>query len=211
MKKTIFTLTAITLLTSAFSARAQQDTDALGGRSIMKMNLASWLGSTYSLEYERLISGRFSMNTTISQVPTKKLPFQSLVEKIVDEKEILGKSSLGAFSAAQEFRFYLGSGSLTGFYIAPFVKYGRHHIVADIPTNVLSMEKPVTALSFEPQSARLAAVNPYAISIDPNPEPEPEPEPEPLPTLDNILVKGSINAYTAGISFGAQWNLGKFV
>ncbi len=194
---------------SALPVRAQLNTDVLGGRNIMKMNLMSWLGSTYSVEYERQIAGSFSMNTTVSHVPAKKLPFQSLVEKIVDDKALLGKSSLGAFSAAQEFRFYLGKGGLTGFYIAPFVKYGRHHIRADIPANTLSAGVQPKAVALVRQTALLATISPVAIMAQP--EPEPEPEPEPKPTVENILVKGSVNAYTAGISFGAQWNLGKFV
>lgn len=113
--------------------------------NLLKLNLWPLVVSNVSLEYERSIGERISLNGTLSLRPKAALPFESIWESAFDDvNNILDQAKLGAFSITPELRFYIGNrGILNGFYIAPFVKYSNYNLTTEISVNETNYQKVV--------------------------------------------------------------------
>src|SRR5690606_29310894 len=84
-----------------------------------------------SLQYERLITPKTTVGVTFNMMPSKGLPFSNSIESIVDDKTTsaqLQQVSISSFSVTPEIRFYLGKEGYKGFYIAPFLRYGKYNV-----------------------------------------------------------------------------------
>lgn len=114
------------LLTGALSLSAVYSQEKT---NLVKLNLFPLTAGNLSIEYERPIAKRITVNGTLSWRPQASLPYKSIWESIVEDEEgVLETAKLGAFSMTPEVRFYLGKKDVfKGFYIAPFIKYSHYN------------------------------------------------------------------------------------
>lgn len=145
----------------------------------VKVNLATLIWGTGSLNYERRVSNRWTVGLTANYKPKGKAPFKSTLQGIFGEKNKtyidnafdIDLLEYGNISFSPEVKIYLGkSGAFKGFYIAGFVKYEDIDIDYEYPFIIESQGH-----SFE--------------SVLP--------------------LKGDLTTWTGGIYIGYQWQLGK--
>lgn len=103
-------------------------------KNIIKLNAAALLLKNFSLQYERSISKKTSIALGFRATPKSGLPFKSTVESLIDDDDTwrnVRNLESGSFAITPEFRYYLGKQPLSGFYLAPFVRYS--HYTAEMP------------------------------------------------------------------------------
>jgi hypothetical protein len=103
-------------------------------KNIVKLNVATLLLKTFSVQYERAMGRKTSLALGFRATPKSGLPFKSTVESLIDDDETwrnVRNIESGSFAITPEFRYYLGKEQLTGFYFAPFVRYS--HYTAEMP------------------------------------------------------------------------------
>lgn len=122
------------LLFVGFLLKAQEQPN------LVKINLLPLAAGNLSLEYERPVAPKITVNGTLSWRPKTGLPFKSLVKKLVDEETAMfDGAKLGAFSLTPEVRFYMkDKGTFKGFYLAPYMKYSNYSIHLDLPIEELN-------------------------------------------------------------------------
>ncbi len=138
MKKTFLLLFSLGVITTSI---AQNQSDKVNkptveNKNMVKLNLLALSARNISVQYERLITPKTTIGVTINNTPAKGLPFSSSLESFVDDKTTvaqLKQIEFSSFSVTPEVRFYLGKEGFKGFYIAPFVKYGKYNI--DFPVS----------------------------------------------------------------------------
>lgn len=97
--------------------------------NIVKVNLASLLLKSYSLQYERVLSRKVSVAVQYRTMPTTGLPFKGSILKLVgdddpDTRKIIDDFRMSNYAITPEVRIYLSrKGYGRGFYIAPFYRY----------------------------------------------------------------------------------------
>lgn len=171
MKKTIF---ASIFILAAHLGVAQEQTleeekPQIENKNMVKLNLLALTTGNISLQYERLITPKTTVGVTVNVMPSKGLPFSSSIESLVDDKTTsaqLQQVSVSSFSVTPEIRFYLGKEGYKGFYIAPFLRYGKYNV--DFPVNY----------DYEG-------------------------------TEQNIMIDGTVKAFSGGFAIGAQWRVYK--
>lgn len=138
MKKTI--LAAVFLFAAQLGIAQEQSLEdqkpQVENKNMVKLNLLALTAGNISLQYERLITPKTTVGATVNMMPSKGLPFSSSVESFVDDQTTsaqLKQISISSFSVTPEIRFYLGKEGYKGFYIAPFVRYGKYNV--DLPVN----------------------------------------------------------------------------
>lgn len=145
----------------------------------IKVNLATLIWGTGSLNYERKISNRWTVGFTANYRPKGTAPFKSTLQDIFGEKNKtyldnsfdIDQLEYGNVSFSPEVKLYLGkSGAFKGFYIAGFVKYEDIDIDYEYP------------LIIESQGHSFQSVVP---------------------------LKGDLTAWTGGVYIGYQWQLGE--
>lgn len=98
-------------------------------RNFIKTNVTGILLKNYSLQYERILSRKFSIAVQYRSMPATAIPFQKLILKAVgdedpDTKKIIEDFRLSNYAITPEVRFYASrKGYGRGFYIAPFYRY----------------------------------------------------------------------------------------
>lgn len=119
----------LVLLTVAIPARAQD------GRNFIKVNVPGIFIHNYSLEYERGLKDHLSVGLGIRWMPKSGIPYKSTVENIIDDDHTwqqIHDARISNFAITPEVRYYFGKRPLSGFYLAPFLRYASYH--ADIPS-----------------------------------------------------------------------------
>lgn len=97
--------------------------------NFVKTNLAGIILKNYSLQYERILSRKFSVAVQYRMMPESTIPFQKLILEQVgnddpDTKKVIEDFRLSNYAITPEVRFYVGKkGYGRGFYIAPFYRY----------------------------------------------------------------------------------------
>ena len=97
--------------------------------NFIKTNVTGIILKNYSLQYERVLSKKFSVALQYRIMPRTSLPFQKTILKIVgdenpDTKKIIKDFRLSNYAITPEVRFYVGKkGYGRGFYIAPFYRF----------------------------------------------------------------------------------------
>src|SRR3546814_353172 len=122
-------------LSMAQTAGLKQD-EIVTGLNLVKVNLTALPIKNFSFQYERPIAKKMSAAIGLRLMPQGKLPFDSAIEKLIDDEEAweyFGKLEVGNFAITPELRFYMGKEVLRGFYIAPFVRYANY--TAKMPFN----------------------------------------------------------------------------
>jgi hypothetical protein len=125
LKCRFFTLTAICLLLSAATLLAQEP-----GSNIFKLNLGALPLKNISVQYEHILSKKFSVALGGRYMPKTDLPFNDLLENVffTDDETYrqISPMRLMNYAITPEFRYYFGKGYGRGFYIAPFARYAYH-------------------------------------------------------------------------------------
>ena len=101
--------------------------------NFLKINVASLIFKTYSLEYERVLNKKVSVLLTFKTMPESSLPFKNLLKEQFGEDDFTRNAienfRLSSFSLSPQVRFYLSKkGYGRGFYIAPFYNYSKFSI-----------------------------------------------------------------------------------
>jgi len=143
MKK-IFTLF---LLIIAFNASSQK---LIGGNNILKTNLSADAINNYNLTFERSINRFISLSVNYKTMPLSKLPLKSIAKQFIDNPAInFDNFKFGNTTITFEGRFYLGLSKMSGFYIAPYIRYGNYDL--SVPINyTYTPENPSPNISLPP-------------------------------------------------------------
>ena len=145
----------------------------------IKVNLATLIWSTGSINYERKISNRWTIGLTANYKPKGATPFKSTLQDVFGDKHKtyqdyafdVDQLEYGNWSISPEIKIYLGkSGAFKGLYFAAFAKYENIDIDYDLP------------LSFNVNGHNIETILP---------------------------LTGSLKPWSGGIYIGHQWQLGK--
>ena len=120
------------------TAMAQEKTvQGIEEKNMVKINLFALALKNISVQYERAISKKIAVATTVRFMPKGSLPFKSLIKNVINDPETekqIDNISIGNFAVIPEVRFYLSrKGVFNGFYIAPFTSLARY--TTDLPYN----------------------------------------------------------------------------
>jgi hypothetical protein len=119
MKKTLFVLALFFTL----QGTAQK---LIGGNNIIKGNLTSFALKNYHLSFERSLNHFMSVSASYRYMPKGSLPIKSIVEKYIDNSAInYDLFQMGNNALTFESRFYLGLQKMSGFYIAPYLRFAN--------------------------------------------------------------------------------------
>ncbi len=140
MKKTIISVIFI-LAPLLLSAQYSYNTEEYKPKkNLLKVNITGLLIKNYPVQFERVISKRFSVALSYRNMPEGKLPLKDHILKRVDNIEestekLLNDINIGNYALTPELRFYFGKkGYGRGFYISPFyrnAKYSGTNLIFD--------------------------------------------------------------------------------
>ncbi len=117
MKKALFVLALFFTL----QVTAQK---LIGGNNIIKGNLTSFALKNYHLSFERSLNHFMSVSASYRYMPKGSLPLQAIAKKYIDNPAInFDLFQMGNNALTFESRFYLGLQKMSGFYIAPYVRF----------------------------------------------------------------------------------------
>jgi hypothetical protein len=117
MKKVLFVLALFFTL----QVHAQK---LIGGNNIIKGNLTSFALKNYHISYERSLNRFMSVSASYRYMPKGSLPLQSIAKKYIDNPAInFDLFQMGNNALTFESRFYLGLQKMSGFYIAPYLRF----------------------------------------------------------------------------------------
>jgi hypothetical protein len=117
MKKVLFILASLTTL----QVNAQK---LIGGKNIIKGNLTSFALKNYHLSFERSLNHFMSVSASYRYMPKGSLPLQAIAKKYIDNPAInFDLFQMGNNALTFESRFYLGLQKMSGFYIAPYLRF----------------------------------------------------------------------------------------
>lgn len=158
VKNGLFAVLAI----ASLSVNAQNDAALESSSSVapayknaVKFNLIPLVTRTISLEYERAVAQKITLNATVAFTPKGDLPFKSQFEDNLDDINIINATKFGSFAAALEGRFYLGrKGAMRGFYIAPFAKYSDYNV----QTSISFVESSTKVTEYVPISGSISTM-----------------------------------------------------
>lgn len=96
--------------------------------NFVKINLTAIALKNYSIQYERILSRKFSIAVAYRTMPITTLPFKNAILKSIGNDDpqttkTIEDFRLGNTAITPEVRFYLGKGYGRGFYIAAFYRY----------------------------------------------------------------------------------------
>jgi len=120
------------LIVYSFTASAQnENTDAIPGKNIIKLNLPALALKNISVQYERAVARKITLATTVRFMPEGSIPLKNAVIDLADDvdfKRQINNLSIGNVAVIPEVRFYLGKkGAFRGFYVAPFASIARYN------------------------------------------------------------------------------------
>ncbi len=128
MKKIFITTLFIGI---AFLANSQS---LIGGKNIIKTNLSANALKNYNITFERSLNHFVSLSASYSNMDKRSLPLKGLVKQFIDNPNIDFNNFKVANNAfTLEGRFYLGLQKMSGFYIAPYARFGT--LSVDVPVN----------------------------------------------------------------------------
>jgi hypothetical protein len=128
MRKIIFIAFLTVIITNA---KAQS---LIGGKNILKTNLSGDVLQNYNLTYERSINHFMSISASYGSMAKRILPLKSLAKQFIDNSNTDFDNFKVANNALTiEGRFYLGLQKMSGFYIAPYARFGNMEV--DVPVN----------------------------------------------------------------------------
>lgn len=170
MKKVIF-LALLFVGQVGFSQEVEAEVvkEEKNKKNLVKLNAMALSVGNISLQYERLITPKFTLGASVNTMSERGLPYSSKIEDIVEDKTTAAQLQgiqISSFSVTPEARYYFGKESFKGFYIAPFARYATYSLT--FPVN------------YEYEG--------HEFQMD---------------------VAGKLTSISAGIAFGAQWEVAK--
>ena len=99
--------------------------------NFIKTNLTGIVFKNYSLQYERVLTRKFSFAIAFRTMPSTTIPFKNKIISLIGTndsitKQTIEKLRLSNIAITPEFRLYLSKkGFGKGFYIAPFYRYAK--------------------------------------------------------------------------------------
>lgn len=123
-------LLACSITCSAQAQTATTETPVARKNNFVKTNLAGIVARNYSVQYERILSKRFSVALSYRMMPSGNVPFRSSLLEIFaddqDAKNAFEQIQVEGSAITPELRFYVGKkGYGQGFYLAPFYRAAR--------------------------------------------------------------------------------------
>ena len=151
----------------------------IGGDHILKTNLSADALQNYNLTFEKSLNHFMSISVSYSTMPKRNIPFQSLAKQFIDNPNInFDNFKVTNNNITIESRFYLGLQKMSGFYIAPYARFGNMEV--DVPVNYSYTTQP-------------SIVNGVTI---------------PSTTVStSALLNGTIRSQSVGAYFGMQFQL----
>jgi hypothetical protein len=106
----------------------------IGGDQIIKTNLSADVLQNYNITYERSINHFMSISASFATMPKRSIPLKALAKQFIENSNIdFDNFKVSNNALTIESRFYLGLQKMSGFYIAPYARFGN--MVLDIPIN----------------------------------------------------------------------------
>lgn len=128
MKKMNLTLLLLMMLQIA---KAQS---LIGGNNILKTNLSADALQNYNLTYERSLNHFMSLSISYASMAKRDLPLKDLAKQFIDNPNInFDNLKIANNNITIESRFYLGLQKMSGFYVAPYARFGNTEM--DVPVN----------------------------------------------------------------------------
>ncbi|GGA91673.1 DUF3575 domain-containing protein [Puia dinghuensis] len=116
------------LLSVCLAGRAQEDK-----LNDLKLNVTSLAINNYHLTYERALTHHVALGLGVRYMPKGSLPFEKQFKKSVKSDKVnFDEFQLGNFAVTPECRFYMGKGSMHGFYISVYGRYASFDVTAPI-------------------------------------------------------------------------------
>jgi len=112
-------------------AKSEQTVPEGTKMNIVKLNLPALALTNFSLQYERVISKRFSAALGFRFMPNTGLPFKNTFVNAAgtsdpDAETLIRSLKVSNFALTPEVRFYVGKkGYGRGFYIAPYYRFAK--------------------------------------------------------------------------------------
>jgi hypothetical protein len=151
----------------------------IGGKNIIKTNLSGDVLQNYNLTFERSINRFMSISASYQTMPKRSLPLKSLAKQFIDNPNIdFDNFKVGNNAITIEGRFYLGLQKMSGFYIAPYARFGNMEV--DVPVNY----------TYTTQPSVVNGVNIPATTV-----------------TTKSTLNGSIRSQSVGAYFGMQFQL----
>lgn len=104
----------------------------------VKLNVPSLVLGNISLQYERAFDRRFSVGLGFRTGPERALPFASSAKNLFNDDTVAQKMIEGArisnYAFTPEIRCYFGKGTLSGFYLGLFGRFGKFNL--DVPFTI---------------------------------------------------------------------------
>ena len=143
MKKIFF----LFFIVIAFNASSQS---LIGGDNILKTNLSADVINNYNLTFEKSINHFISLSVNYKSMPLSKLPLKAITKQFIKNPAIdFDNFKIGNTTITFEGRFYLGLSKMSGFYIAPYIRYGNYDL--SVPINyTYTPDKPSPNISLPP-------------------------------------------------------------
>lgn len=92
--------------------------------NVIKTNLMGLAIKNYNLTYERSIARVLSFSLGFRHMPKIGVPLKSSLEKLVNNKDFkINDFQMGNTSITGEGRVYVGIKKMSGFYVAPYLRY----------------------------------------------------------------------------------------
>jgi hypothetical protein len=102
-------------------------------KNIVRLNLSSLLLKNYHVTYERGLSRKLSFSLSYRWMPKGTIPLKNYFDNNVSSNALqLNSFQVGNNAITGEMRFYLGKKNLTGFYLAPYVRFATFDATAPI-------------------------------------------------------------------------------
>ncbi|MES1218155.1 MAG: DUF3575 domain-containing protein [Bacteroidota bacterium] len=127
MKKALFILLLLPLLSIAQTGNK---------KNILKINLSSLVVKNFHFIYERSITRHVSVSIAYRYMPKGEVPLENFLEKIIDDPDVdIQAFQMGNSAVTPEVRFYLGRGTMRGFYLAPYARFASFDVTVPVKYN----------------------------------------------------------------------------
>ncbi|MFM9021411.1 MAG: DUF3575 domain-containing protein [Sediminibacterium sp.] len=133
MKRLLLSALLLPLIGIAQEKQASQSTP----KNIFRVNLSSLVLKNYHVTYERALSKKISLSVSYRLMPKGSLPFKDYFDNSVSGSALqFNGIQVGNSAITPELRFYLGKGTMKGFYLAPYARFASFE--ATTPINYTS-------------------------------------------------------------------------
>ena len=149
MKKLLIVVTCI-CLSSISNAQS-----LIGGDHILKTNLSADALQNYNVTFEKSLNHFMSLSISYATMPKRDLPFKELTKKFISNTNIdFDNFKVANNAITVESRFYLGLQKMSGFYIAPYARFGNMEI--EVPVNYQYVLTPAPINGVTPPSTKIS-------------------------------------------------------